>query len=87
MIKAPQAEVKSCPSPSLECWRQILHRATPPSHLAESSKLRGSIGPSSTVCHFIVIQNKLCFSLFGLQESSVIFELIVGFLCISLTEV
>jgi hypothetical protein len=50
-------------------------------------KTKGSIGHAFTVCIRTENQNQRSFSPFGLQEISVLFELLLGHLCYCLTDV
>ena len=50
-------------------------------------KAKGSIGHAFTVCIHTENQNQRSFSPFGLQEISVLFELLLGHLCYCLTDV
>ena len=50
-------------------------------------KTKGSIGHAFTVCIRTENQNQRSFSPFGLQEISVLFELLLGHLCYRLTDV
>ena len=50
-------------------------------------KTKGSIGHAFTVWIRTEIQNQRSFSPFGLQEISVLFELLLGHLCYFLTDV
>ncbi len=50
-------------------------------------KTKGSIGHAFTVCIHTENQNQRSFSPFGLQEISVLFELLLGHLCYCFTDV